>query len=315
MKYDTAETILSTHNGNSDSHAIQHKIDKIVLEYDAEILKLQKNANMAYYSMLVSLLVCSFIFISPNIFPKYSSEALNYPGLVQDSIDKLTEIQKKYNNKIEYNQKRFNDVRQLQEKLGPELQNFYFVLYEDDPIFSNLLFRYCNGPSDTGANQKKLAFGGEIPISPAHNPLNNKVAYIRLNGKDTLQDKNLYFMRSGIVLLKKTIADSIGVLEERRDQSAMKTRASSEVPDNMSIRAGAIIILIFSISILAYMQRYFHQMKHFYLSRRNMIKLLSLRTNEIQSVGIEGLLKSLSPDHIEMKLPTMRNSEVNKQAQ
>jgi len=303
--YDVINTLPNDPLSNKKEEEI---INELVREYDVEIKRQQENAKKAYKGMMISLVLCVIVFITPNFVANSYNRARITAYPLQERIAALSDSQNTYKLRYDNNLKRFNDIRIIQNKLGAGLDSLYFQIYQDDPIFSNLLYTQSTGPTDTTATGKKLVFGGEIPFTSYHNPLNTTITYVKLQERDTMQDRNLELFKHGIILKQKFIVDSIGEYKSMIETNITENKHSFELMDTLSIRIGALLILIFMVNILVFMQRYYNRLAQYYLSRRNALKLHLLNNNKL---GFENVVNLLSPDHIEMKLPNYTGGKQN----
>ncbi len=275
-------------------------IKELIVEFDAEIEKQRANAKIAYRGMILTLILCLLVFLVPNFYGNSYERARKNTFPIQDSINSLVDSQKVYKLKIDVCQKRFNDIRVIQNKFGKGLDSLYFQIYADDGIFSNLLYRPSKGQYDTAFTGRPLAFGGEIPFTINHDPLNNAVVFVKLHIRDTMQDRNFDLFKNGILTKQKALSDSIISLKNHKEQNIVNNRNSFEIVDALSVRLGAFLILVFMVYVLVFIQRYYNRLAQYYISRRNALKLHLLNDDKL---SFEHTVNLLSPDHIELKMP------------
>ena len=275
-------------------------INELIAEYDTEIGRQRANSKIAYKGIILTLVLCIIVFLMPNFSANTYEQTRKNTAPIQDSIIRITDSQNVYKQKLDACQKRFNDIRILQNKYATGLDTLFFQIYVDDPIFSNLLYSPTRGLGDSSSQHIALVFGGEIPFTSLHKPLNNTVTFVKLNTRDTMQDRNYDLFRDGIAFKQKTFTDSIIAMKGRKESNIANNRNIYEIVDVMSVRLGAIAILIFMVTLLGYMMRYYNRLAQYYVSRRNGLKLHLLNDEKL---SFENVVNLLSPDHIEMKLP------------
>lgn len=307
---DTTSTYDMDNRSNKSIEDIRI-INDLILEYEGEIVKLEQKAKMAFKAMMFCFVLCLIVFVVPNFIGNHLNSMMRGSNYYQDCILRIMDTQKVYSKHFDNIEKRFHDIRGLQNKYGAvALDTTYFNNYDDDKIYSNLLYNNCLGANDTNSKGKKLVFGCEIPPTSDHNRLNSKVEFVKLKPADTTQDRNFENLRNGFLSVHKLFADSLSSLATLRDKDIFENKKSLELVDSMSVRVGAVGILLFMVLILLNMQYYYHQLANFYLSRRNAFKLQLLNN---KSFEFENAAKILNPDKIEMKIPRFGSTKTEMQ--